>query len=281
MSNTKIAVFSLLILFSFIFIAYENKFILLNVSNAKAQYITIYEDSKEASIRLAEPRQWVINNLVAHYAPRIIIKDKNRLVFEALAFYDHINQTNENVIRNVNFLILFAQNGDNSTLVEKLFVKIDDASGIVTNINVKGANRLFWKFKSEIEVNIELIDLNRTVVLLTDVGEYERLRLVAQEDLKRSLTFHKPFVYDSRVRKKAAIGHCVHMIRDLDKRKLLQMKNWLSVQQRLGIDWVKLYFSKVSEESESEIRKFISVNSGNMTIEIVDFGLFLILFSFL
>lgn len=280
LSNTKIAVFSLLILFSLIFIAYENKFILLNVSNAKTQYITIYENSKEASFRLAEPRQWVINNLVAHYAPRIIIKDKNRLVFEALAFYDHINQTIEYVIRNVNFLILFAQNGDDST-VEKLFLKIDDASGIETNINVGGVKRLFWKFRSEIEVNIELIDLNRTVVLLTDVGEYERLRLVAQEDLKRSLTFHKPFVYDSRVRKKAAIGHCVHMIRDLDKRKLLQMKNWLSVQQRLGIDWVKLYFSKVSEESESEVRKFISAISGNMTIEIVDFGLFFILFSFL
>lgn len=274
LSNTKIALFSLLILFCFIFIAYENKFILLNGFNAKSQYITIYEDSKEASIRLVEPRQWVINNLVAHYAPRIIIKSEKQLVFEALAFYDHINQTSENVIRNVNFLILFTQNDDNNSTVEKLFLKIDDASGIVTNINVKGANRLFWKFKSEIEVNIELINLNKTLVLLTDVGEYERLRLVAQEDLRQSLTFHKPFIYDARVRKKAAIGHCVHMIRDLDKRKVLQMKNWLSVQQRLGIDWVKLYFSKVSEESESEIRKFISANSGNMTIEIVDFGLF-------
>lgn len=269
--KTNIAVFSILIIFSLMYIIYEN-------NNSKVnKNLSIIKNMINDSIRLAEPRQWIINNLIAQNSPRIIIKNNKRLIFESLAFYDHINQTSENLLRNVKFLVLFAQNNETNQS-KKLFLKIDEAIGLQTIINKNESGRFLWKLKREIEVNIELINLNKIVFLLTDVGEYKRLRSESQEDLKRLLTYHKPFIYDAREKKKPAIGHCVHMIRNLNERKLLKMKNWLSIQQRLGIDWIKLYFNEVDKKSEDEIREFISTNKGKMKIEIVNFGLFIFYF---
>ena len=288
-SYTKIAVFSIVIIVSFIFIIYENK-IFNGSKNIKSQYNKVYTEYLEANItenylknienvtvdnyiRLVEPRQWVINNLIAHYSPRIIVKSKRRLIIEALAIYHHINQTSENVIRNVNFLVLFAQK-DNKT--EKLFHKIDEAVEIPANINV---SRFLWKLKCEIVVNTKLIDLNKTVILVTDVDEYKRLgRSVSEQDLNRLITFQKPFIYEAKEKKKPAKGHCLHVNRNLDEQRLFELKNWLSNQQKVDSDRIKIYFSNVDEKRLNEIRQFISVKKWEMKIEIIDFGLFLYLF---
>lgn len=293
-SYIKILVLSILIIASFIFITYENKIFNGNSKNVKSQYNKLHTEYLEANItenylknienvtndnyiRLVEPRQWVINNLVAHYSPRIIVKSKRRFIIEAMAFYDHINQTNENLKSNVNFLVMFAQK-DNKT--DKLFHKIDEAVEIPTvNINV---SRFLWKLKCEIVVNTKLIDFNKTVILVTDVSEYKRLgRSVSEQDLNRLLTYQKPFIYETKEKKKPAKGHCLHVNRNLDEQRLLELKNWLSNQQKVDNDRIKIYFSDVNEKSRNEIREFISVKKWEMKIEIIDFGLFLYLFFFI
>lgn len=137
---------------------------------------------------------------------------------------------------------------------------------------------MLWKLRSEVEISIDFVDLNSVVFLATDFQEYQRLLMTSPSDFDKLLTFQKPVIYDGRVsKKKPAIGHCVHMVRDLNKRRLGQMTNWLNMQQRLGIDAVKLYFYKVEKNSEEEMRSFIANSSMKMIIDIVNVGLVQIL----
>lgn len=86
------------------------------------------------------------------------------------------------------------------------------------------------------------------------------------------LTFHKPLRYDAKEKKKPAKGHCLHVNRNLDEQRLLELKNWLSNQEKVDCDRIKIYFSNVDKKSLNEIRQFISVKKWEMKIEIIDFG---------
>lgn len=72
---------------------------------------------------------------------------------------------------------------------------------------------------------------------------------------KTFIWFHQPNFYDSRLPKKKAIAHCNHMMFDLDGVRQARFFNWFDVQKRLGIDRFRLYFFRVNQTSEDEIRK--------------------------
>jgi len=223
---------------------------------------TIKEES--IPIRVVGPRQWIINNLVAQYSSRIIIKDNNRLIFEAIAFYDDPDQSIQHLCASVDFLVLFG----NGT---RIFLKVSDAFRMVIIINVGGISRYLWKIKTEIMIDLNLVDFENTFFLLTDRLEYQRMFMTFRHHINSLLTFQKPYIYDSNTKKKQAIAHCVHNVKYMNELKAKQMKAWLTIQQNLGIDWVKLYFLDVGKSIEDDIRNFITNNTGKMKIEIIDF----------
>lgn len=67
--------------------------------------------------------------------------------------------------------------------------------------------------------------------------------------------FHKPNFLDSRIPKKKAISHCIHMMFDVYGERFTRFSNWFDVQKHLGIDRFRLYFFRINQTSEEMIRK--------------------------
>jgi hypothetical protein len=251
----------------------------INVKNENNNFAAVFENKVE-NIRLKDARTWTINNLIAQYSSKIIKHNSNnKLIVEALVFYNHKNQSSEYIKSNVKFLIRCGTNN------EQLFVKVKDLVGKETNIvAAENSLRYLWKLRGEFEATLScpnVADLDKIVFLLTDMVEYGKMSTIYREDdVSRILVFQKPDVYDSGSRKKAAIAHCVHTVRDLNIRnKLDQMKTWLRIQKILGIDRVKLYFIRVEQKDENVIRS-LNLSSNTPIIEIVDFRLVDIYYGF-
>lgn len=235
----------------------------LQVKNESDEHVK----KEMTTFRIVGPRQWIINNFIAQFSSRLIIKDDVRLIFETLAFYDSMNQNAENLCANLAFLVMFSRE-------DRIFIRAKEAHRMATIINVAGVGRYLWKVKSEILIDVGLFNLSEVVFLLTDREEYQHLHMRSQDDLNGLLSFHKPYLMDARKKKKPAIAHCVHNVRNLNKQRIKQMKTWLTVQQRLGIDYVKLYFYNEDKTAENEIKQIAKRNVEKMKIEIIDFRLF-------
>lgn len=277
LNRIRLYILSILIITSVSIIIFENKYLIINsylISKFYQKHTQVSEKSEVNKIILNSHRNkfetyrpiqenittenantWIMNNRVAQYSSRIVLKDNNWNLFEALIFYYHENQTSETIQRNLKFLI---KSGD-----EYLFLDVTLSQSVVTLLNTR-----LWKLSVDFEFD-KKVYLENIVFLVTDINEYQKMIMTNPEELRRLLIYHKPVIYDSRKVKKAAIAHCVHMVRGLKDKKLNQMKTWLVMQKIMGIDRIKLYFSEEDKIAQDEIRKLGSSNTP--IIEIVDF----------
>ena len=153
-----------------------------------------------------------------------------------------------------------------------MFLPVTNAYRLITIISYDGVRRYLFKIKSEINIDdVKSLDLESIVFLITERDEYQRLLITSPRDLGQLLTFQKPFIYRTIKEKKKAIAHCVHNIRNLDKRRMLEFKNWLGIQERIGIDVVKLYFLDVKKEDQQEVVEYVGKKNWNMKIDIIDY----------
>lgn len=221
------------------------------------------------TIRVVGPREWTINNFAAQYSSRLIVK-KSQLTFEAIVFYDNLEQTIEKAADSLDFLIQFDNSSQN-----RMFLPVTNAYRLITIIPYNGVVRYLFKIRSEVTLDAEFmskLDVRDIVFLVTERNEYQRLSLTHPTDvLEPLLTFQKPFIYSAEQKKKPALAHCVHNVRNLDARRMLEFKNWLVIQQRLGYDAIKLYFLEVKEDQQKEVNQFLSKKNWTMNIEIIDY----------
>lgn len=135
----------------------------------------------------------------------------------------------------------------------------------------EGRTRSIWKIRCELKpINKYLSKINRIRVAITDIKELNKLFNSAKYKAKEYLlSFHWTNAYDERVAKKKSVAHCVHTIYDLDGEEVNRLKSWLKIQKRIGIDRVKLYFSRVED---STIKSKLLQEFGNY-LEIVDYRL--------
>lgn len=283
---TKIAILSTLLLTIAIFIFYSNiitneiyKSYFIKTIN-KVETFETFENSKQIIRVINDSRIWTINYLIAQYSPALVKNANNILSVEALVFYNHEDQSEQNLKSNVKFIV---QSGN-----ETLLLKVKKARRTYTSIKAadgNSSNRFVWKLWGEFEADsFSFFELERVVFLIADLVEYYRMLNKSsynEEAVSGLLVFQKPVLFDSRARKKAAFAHCVHTVRDLtNNNKIGKMKTWLKIQKLLGIDRVKLYFFQVEKKEENEIRTW---NSSDIPfIEIIDIRLVcLIIFRFM
>lgn len=277
--KTKLGIFFLLIILSVLLIAFENNLFgsktttttvkvikSINVKQKQQQNITTLNE-----IFIANQREWLINNQIAQYSPRLyVLTSRNRLVFEALILYNNSKQTSDAVRGQVKFLVLFESRKTGESW--QIMLDVQEAFGYVTIISVGGIIKYLWKVRTEIPVVLDDIEIDSTLFLLTDLKEYEKMMdNELPEFLRNALTYQIPIVQIEKD-KKPAIGHCVHMVRNLNEKKLKEMKEWLFVQELvLGIDKLKLYFYQVDKSAQKNLENFIQNNIQKMKVEIIDF----------
>lgn len=237
-----------------------------NVSeDGKLKKVIVREE--QWTMFIVDERNWIINNHVAQYSPRLIVDETtNRLVMETLALTDYEDQTAEFQIRNVKFIVKYGR---------KLFImNIDDAIGNTTNFIFGKSVRNIWQFNTFLDGhdNETLAHLDQIHFALTDYKQYVRLMSYCNHthDLVRFYSFHKPTIYYTNLVRKKAVAHCVHFVRHLDNNDgLRRMLNWLQIQKSIGIDKIKAYFYKVDKLSEMSIR----IDKNSDFLQIIEFKL--------
>jgi hypothetical protein len=208
-----------------------------------------------------ESTKWLINNRIAQYSARLIV-DKDKVIIEALALTDYVNQEAAFQKQNIKFLVKYEN---------KLFVMdVQGAFGNTTNFIFGKSCRHIWRFNTVIQNIFQ--NLDQIFYALTDYGEYLKLLNFVNrtDDLMAYFAFHKPVVYRTDSVKKKAIAHCLHYVRYLNEnRGLERMLNWLEIQKNLGMDKIKAYFYRVDKNSYQTIRSAY----GTDFLEIIDFKL--------
>lgn len=276
-SKTKFFIFVLLSVVCFFLIAFENNLFVVKIPNYQA--ITFGGDTSRAYEKplTASQQEWLINNRVAQYSPRLIVfNNRARLAFETLVLYDYSKQTSEDLCRQLKFLVMFAAKNQTNQTWKLITVDVKEAFGYVTIISVEGRTRYLWRVRAEIDFNPNEIDIDSIVYFVTDYRKYKEIIDESEFSLNwtRALTFQAPIVQNGELEKRPAIAHCVHMVRELDdERKLRQMKEWLIVQQELGIEKLKLYVYKLNETTRQNLQEFIENRNRKIKIEMIDFRL--------
>ena len=84
--------------------------------------------------------------------------------------------------------------------------------------------------------------------------------------------------------KKKAVAHCVHMLRDLDRRRLKHTSTWLKIQKSIGIAKIRMYVTTLQDASNlsNEIQKlnytdFVEVVHYRLSFSGIVFSFFKIL----
>lgn len=274
-SKTKFLIFVLLSVVCLLLVAFENN--LFRVKTPNYQVITFGGDTSQAYAKplTASQQEWLINNRVAQYSPRLIVfNNRARLAFETLVLYNSAKQTSEDLRRQLKFIVMFAAKNQTNQTWKLITVDVKEAFGYVTIISVKGVTRYLWKVRAEIDFNPEEIDIDSIVYFVTDYRKYKELIDQDSSNWARALSFQTPIVQNGELEKRPAIAHCVHMVRDLgDEKKLRQMKEWLIVQQELGIEQLKLYVYELNETTRKSLEQFIESRINKIKIEMIDFRL--------
>lgn len=267
-SKTKFCLFALLILTTLCLIAFENSLFSGKISFKGIELINTNSAHENLDkIRVVDEQKWLINNLVAQYSPRLFVfAQQNRLQLDALVLYKHPVQKNTTLIDNLKFVTMIRELNGN---VRKLMLDVQQAFGQVTIISSDGVTSYLWRVRTDMEIDLDHISLDSIVVALTDRTEFEKLfnqttsnessTLDSSSFLRSSFRFQRPIIDDGEQVKKPAIGHCVHMVRGLEKKKRTDaMKEWLFIQRRLGIDLFKMYFYDVGIAQRTDLERFMT-----------------------
>lgn len=121
-----------------------------------------------------------------------------------------------------------------------------------------------WSISTSISIipNKKKYDLNKIAIAAIDIDELQTLTslqsLSAQANLESPIVFHKPVIIEKRDgKKKRAVAHCVHMLRNLNEPdRLLRLFDWMRLQKEVGYDKIRLYTYQVDESIRKEILKF-------------------------
>lgn len=199
-----------------------------------------------------DPNSWIFNNKVAQYGSKLILLNNDQIVIEALAFFDYFSQ-------NINFI---KSNAIKCLLKIDNMIKtisITEAINIQTWIVSNGSSRYLWRVRCVVEKSFHLFKFSQIQVAISDYSEYKK---ISQYYIPESfVSFHKPNFYDSKIPKNKSLGHCVHMMFDVEGERLKRFFNWFDVQKKFGVDKFRLYFYRVKPSSEIEIRKRLGNNA--------------------
>lgn len=221
----------------------------LNETN-KTNQILVDKNRSLKSVYLAEPSGWIINNRIAQYSSKIIVVNSTTLLLETLAQCEYDNQTDAFIIEKVKFMISYRR--------QFFLWNIQLVTGRTTNIYVNGNMRYMFKLGTYLTTTNELnVEIDQIAFALTDIDEYVRLAVTFFTDAAYYMSFHKPYVHvpDVLKRKKPAIAHCVHMVRNLDRDNGTErLFDWLHLQAAIGIDVVRLYMFDATQAQKQAIR---------------------------
>lgn len=206
----------------------------------------------------------IFNQNVAQFSTRIIFNKENKLYAEAFTVYSYLKENKYIIKRRIKCIVLVDQD------LAGIF-DIVETLGLPTFSPPKGRTRSIWKIRCELKpINKYLSKINRIRVGITDIKELNKLYNSGKyKDKEYLLSFHWTNAYDERVAKKKRVAHCVHTIYDLDRQEVNRIKSWLKIQKSIGIDRVKLYFSRVED---STIKSKLLQEFRNY-LEIVDYRL--------
>ena len=84
------------------------------------------------------------------------------------------------------------------------------------------------------------------------------------------INFQIPKVIDASGPKKKSIGHCVHMVHDLENHNRQEkVLNWLKIQKSIGIDTIRMYFYRYNNTVPKPIDKILLESTSVNFLDIV------------
>lgn len=168
--------------------------------------------------------------------------------------------------------------------------------------------RYMWKLTTTVSVDVTERDasgcrvpaLDKIAIATIDIDELQNLIWTGDNNnddddnenqqlsyLNSLIVFQKPTIIDrgdcddstggrhqvnrnKTTKKKKAIAHCVHMLRNLDESRLGKLFDWLRLQKSVGYDKIRLYAYRVDELVREQIRRF-DTNLIEMTTHDIEF----------
>ena len=237
-------------------------FIIQIILYYRSSYQSVNVFNFENSIPIFESNTWVFNQNVSHFSAKLILTKEHRLFVEAFTIFNYIKDNEKNIFyEKIKCIVMLDWALHIFNISESIILyKSSDASQIPD----------FWKVRCEIKpVDEFLSKITKIRVALTDIGEFGRLnKSESIQNKNLLLSFQSVNFYDERTTKKKSVAHCVHMVYDLNYVKIQRLRNWLNIQKRIGIDRIKLYFTRVKE-----LVKFPLKQEFKDYIEIIDYKL--------
>jgi hypothetical protein len=231
--------------------------------NSKVYFISdkpnrlLNENFKKEKI-IIDKNEWVVQYDIAQYSSILVEQLDGSIDIEALFFHSHSKQI-DYIRNNVKcFLLKPGEQGDNLTnFVEPFQVLAIDAGASI------------WLIKCKIKT-AESINLRASVAIIDKARiKFENTSSLSQTSTQ-SIKTQNPSIFKRSIPKKKQIAHCVHLIYDLDEKRLQNLIEWIFIQRQLKIAKIRLYFNDVPN-SDYVIKKIREANNDETFVEIIHY----------
>ena len=256
--NLKIFKFILLFLFTaLVFKLLVKYYFYKSVITIETIDESLYDFLQKYNAKINVNNEWTINKSILQYSSFVILEKNGLIKIDVLALINKKNISKSSLYNDVKCVIKSKNN------FRLYLVQPDDIIDIPFM-----HDDFFWKFQClyKIEEKDELLsDLRDLKVAIVFTNEYFSSKKNSIFSNKEELgveyiQYQQPKFFNSLVPKKKAVGHCVHLVRDLNEARTKKILNWINMQREIGIEEIRLYIFNVTNDVISIIQNYYTSN---------------------